>query len=163
MRHGCDEFFGDLRSAADRTGFDFNPHTRPMTKYWSESCYADVHIPAFDKSISRAYGIEKPLIGVASTVEWIPDENKLWGEILVPMCSSEPGHKFLLTPSVELAESCEIEQVHCHSGAVPSCHIHFSCDAGAPGTASVGTLFRKLGALLGNLNSFASNTCGVSY
>jgi len=158
----CDSFFGALRGASDRFGFRVRSHFRPASRYWSSSCVVDVHLPDFDERIRRAYGTEEPFIGVASSVEWVPDDGKLWGEVLVPMCSSEPGQKFFFTPHVDLSESCVIEQVHCHSGAVPTCHIHFSCDMKRPGSGSVENLFGKLGDWLGRLNEFSRSTCGAS-
>jgi len=59
-------------------------------------------------------------------------EGKLefYGELLIPGCATrKTGLEFLLTPDRDLCSpGCGIEQVHFHGGAVPSAHVHVSCD-----------------------------------
>jgi len=126
-----------------------------------DTCYFYVTPKGFDAEAKRKWpGIEQVQAYPAMSVVAYNETTKiLSGEALVPHCpTAKPRQALLLTPYIDLCGSCKIDQVHMHSGPIPTTHLHFECDlADAPNKrACIANTAWWMG---GKLAGYARATC----
>lgn len=136
-------------------GFKHKRHVTRVGLTQRGTCNVDIRSPEFHRYVEQ-HGCETQS---AYSIEYIPEERKVWGEFLIGHCPTRKRFQsFLFTPPIDLSKYCIVEQVHIHAGqGCPTTHIHFRCEV--PIGEPINPLLHNITWMTRKLDNYQKATC----